>query len=146
LLASCPWLRLHTWPDLHRLLQRVSIHRKRGRSYIHSPDPAYLEKLALIETCRQHAQAELARACYSKTSSASTVSRWWPRLTRPLTRRGGRRVAALNPLTGRVTSRQYNKFCLAHLAELYAVLCADYPQAGVVYLVVDDWPITRLNC
>src|SRR5207244_4075400 len=34
---------------MHQVLERLGIHDKRGRSYIHSPDPLSVEKLARRE-------------------------------------------------------------------------------------------------
>jgi hypothetical protein len=39
-----------------RILRRLSIGLKRGRDYIHSPDPQYLEKLEAVELCRRKAE------------------------------------------------------------------------------------------
>lgn len=33
---------------IHQILQRLDVHYKRGRRYVHSPDVAYDDKLALI--------------------------------------------------------------------------------------------------
>ncbi len=37
----CDWLTLRTPSGMWRVLQRLGIHYKRGRSYIHSPDTHY---------------------------------------------------------------------------------------------------------
>jgi hypothetical protein len=57
LLACCHGLRLHSRSGLWRLLRRLGIHYKRGRSSIHSPDPAYDEKVARIKALQQRVQA-----------------------------------------------------------------------------------------
>src|SRR5687768_12578559 len=52
ILESCPWLTLHSSGGLWRLLKRLKISYKRGRDYVHSPDPNYEAKLSLIELMR----------------------------------------------------------------------------------------------
>jgi hypothetical protein len=154
LLASCSWLRLRSQPGLHRLLRRLGIHYKRGRSYIHSPDPDYEAKLALIAACRQRVRAEPDRfvllysdefSYYRQPTLAADYEEQGQK--RPLARRSyrsntcGRIVAALNAETGQVIYRQFSKINLRHLVAFYAALCDAYPQAEVIYLVVDNWPI-----
>ena len=47
----CKWLRVNTLSGLSKLLKRLGISYKRGRSYIYSPDPSYQQKLDLIAQC-----------------------------------------------------------------------------------------------
>ena len=57
LMQSCPWLRVHT-PSVWQVLDRLDIRYKRGRSYIHSPDPHYEAKVAHLEAAWATAQAQ----------------------------------------------------------------------------------------
>jgi len=49
MLEHCSWLHCHTQAGLWQVLDRLDIHYERGCTYLHSPDPAYEEKLARIE-------------------------------------------------------------------------------------------------
>src|SRR5260370_854641 len=46
---ACDFLGPLTLPGLSQLLQRVGIHYKAARDYVHRPDPDDLEKLAYID-------------------------------------------------------------------------------------------------
>ena len=52
---TCTWLTITTASGLSQLLKRLKISYKRGRDYVHSPDPNYDEKLGLIELMRLRA-------------------------------------------------------------------------------------------
>jgi hypothetical protein len=56
LLGTCDWLRLTTTAGLCQLLQRLGISYKRGRDYVHSPDPYYRRKVDLLLQARLRAQ------------------------------------------------------------------------------------------
>jgi len=58
LLEVCDWLQLTTLGGLSQLLQRLKISYKRGRAYLHSPDPDYDGKLSLIELAKLRAKYE----------------------------------------------------------------------------------------
>ena len=45
---TCPWLTLASRGGMSKLLKRLRISYKRGRDYVHSPDPNYAEKLSLM--------------------------------------------------------------------------------------------------
>src|SRR5215467_1112457 len=53
ILSCCDWLKLSTLGGLCRLLERLSIGLKRGRYYVHSPDPDYADKVAYVRLCQQ---------------------------------------------------------------------------------------------
>ena len=148
------WLRVTTLGSLSRLLRRLGICFKRARSYIHSPDPYYVEKLGWI-------QRHLLRAWYAPEryvflfQDEFTYYRQ-PTLARayeargyrqPLARRSYRpntcfRVTAcLNAVTGQVTYRQHSKITLKNLSDFYAAVRADYPRAEQIYMAQDNWPI-----
>lgn len=55
-----PWLRGRHRGSIHRLLHRLGIRYKRGRAYLHSPDPAYDAKLAAITAAQVLAHAHPA--------------------------------------------------------------------------------------
>jgi transposase len=47
----CDWLAVNHPSSLSQLLKRLGISCKRGRSYIHSPDPHYDQKMDMIAQC-----------------------------------------------------------------------------------------------
>lgn len=154
LLQSCSWLRLQTTPGLWQLLQRLGIHYKRGREYVHSPDEHYLEKLALIAAQRQRTQVEPERyvliyvdelTYYQQPSLSSDYALQGHQ--QPLARRSYQRnrwfrvVAGLNALTGQVTYRQRSQVTTRALADFWTQLGATYPQAERIFVVLDNWPV-----
>ena len=57
LLEHCAWLRCQTQAGMWQVLAHLDIRYNRGRTYVHSPDPAYEEKLARIEALKRFVQA-----------------------------------------------------------------------------------------
>jgi transposase InsO family protein len=49
---SLPWLARYSLSGVWRLLRRLGLRYKRGRDYVHSPDPAYETKLARLHLLR----------------------------------------------------------------------------------------------
>lgn len=152
--TSCPWLRLSTAGGLSQLLDRLKISYKRGRDYIHSPDAHYQDKLTLIEQWQQQARREPERYVLVYLDEFTyyqqpTVSRAYAHQghDQPLARwsyqrnRWFRVVAALDGLTGQVTYLQRSKINVPALGAFFATLRASYPQAEVIAVVVDNWPI-----
>lgn len=154
LAQTCDWLRVATEGGLSQLLDRLGIVYKRARSYVHSPDPHYEEKQALI-------QQGLLRAWYDPEryvlifQDEMTYYRQ-PTLVNALEARGVvqplarwsyssntsfRVVAGLNAVTGQVTYRQHSQIGIRQLTNFYAALRADYPTAEAIYLVEDNWPL-----
>jgi len=152
--ASCPWLHLRTDGGLSRLLRRLRISYKRGRDYVHSPDPNYAAKLAYIEQCRQRAEADPEHyvllyldefTYYRQPTVGYDYELMGP--SQPLARRSCaqnswfRIVAALNALTGQVTYLQRSKITVPVLGAFWGLLRETYPQADTIYVVVDNWPV-----
>jgi hypothetical protein len=50
-----PWLAGRSLGAVHGLLRRLGVAYKRGRRYVHSPDPDYDAKLAVVAQARAHA-------------------------------------------------------------------------------------------
>lgn len=115
------------------MLRRLGIHYQRARSYIHSPDPAYDEKLARIEAlqqrvqahpeevlhnldeCTLHQQPSVAQAYdqagsdrpyAAKARSSSLACAWW----RPWM-----------PRAGRVLFKRWGKIGTKQLSAFYAI-------------------------
>jgi DDE superfamily endonuclease len=154
LLDSCSWLHLRTLGGLCQLLERLNISYKRGRDYIHSPDPYYQGKLDLIADCLQRVRNDPERyvlvyedelTYYRQPTLAAAFEARGQR--QPLARRSPARnswfrvIAGLNAMTGQVTYRQHGKIDVPTLGHFFAWLRADYPQAELIYVVVDNWPV-----
>ena len=153
LIAQCDWLRLSTCAGLHRLLDRLGISYKRGRHYVHSPDPHYRDKLSRLELCLLRAkyapeqfvflyQDELT--LYHVPSLAPAYEARGPlqpraHLPRDYSKQS-RVVGALNALTGQVHYRQQNKIGVVALGEFYEEVCAAYPDVETIYLAQDNTP------
>ena len=160
----CKWLGINTPSGLSRALKRLQISYKRGRSYVHSPDPNYQQKMDLIMQC-------LLKAWYAPEKYAllyqdeftiyrqPTVARDYEQMGefQPLARRSHksdtefRGMGALsvspavggptNAITGQVTYQQAYKANVRQLTMFYDAIAADYPEADTIYMVQDNWPV-----
>lgn len=150
----CPWLQLTTAGGLSQLLKRLKISYKRGRDYIHSPDRHYQEKLSLIELAGLRAAYEPARFVFLFLDELTYYRQ--PTLARayeaagpfqPLAWRSHQsntafRVAGvLNGLTGQVNYCQRSRTDTRLLAHFWFEIRQAYPQAELIYIVVDNWPV-----
>jgi len=157
LAPACDFLGPLTLPGLSQLLQRVGIHYKAARDYVHSPDPDYLDKLAYIDQLLAEARGSDGRQVVLYHDELTyyrqpTVTRAWAeRGTGPqcqeLARRSHRgntptRVAgALDLLDARVTSWQGSRFNVREVAQFYAQIWEAYPEAERIWVVLDNWPV-----
>jgi hypothetical protein len=150
----CRWLADYTPSGVWRLLERLRVHWKRGRDYIHSPDPDYAAKRQYLADRVAAVQAAPARLVllygdeltyYRQPTLAAAYGAAGP--TQPLARRSYRTntatrvVGALNALTGRVSVLQASRIGVRALLQFYEQLCREYAAAERLYLVVDNWPI-----
>lgn len=152
---ACEWLRGLTPSGVWRVLSRMSIRLKRGRDYIHSPDPNYLAKLSDIVEALKQAASSQGRVVLVFGDELSfyrqpEVSRDWAEAgsdTQPLARRScqrntvGRVISVMNALSGQTTSVVKSKAGVKQLISFYKQLRAAYPQADRIYLVEDNWPV-----
>lgn len=150
----CAWLCAHSLPGVYQILSRLGLHLKRGRDYLHSPDPAYLGKLASVQVCVKAATTSSGlkvllfedEFTYHRqpTAARDYVAQGSPT---PLARRSYRSdttrriVATLDALSGRVLYRQRSQITLTTLVEFYAQVRDSYPEADLIYLVQDNWPV-----
>jgi hypothetical protein len=154
LLGLCPWLRLATQGGLCHLLQRLGIHYKRGRDWVHSPDPDYRAKLARVDQI----------VASARTSSGRIVALFMDELTyyrqptvarayeaagsrQPLARRSHRAntatrvISTLDVVDGRSLYRQVSHLGIRELVAFHQQIRAGYPEAERLYLIEDNWPI-----
>jgi hypothetical protein len=159
--------RVQTVSGLRKLLRRLRVRLKRGRSSIHSPDPAYVAKreriAGLLAACRTPAEAPAIRLLYLDEVTYArqpTLARDYcfigpppaapgtPTAYRqPLARRSRqaerefRVVGALEALDGTVHWRLRQRITVAALCGFYQGLVAAYPATERLYVVVDNWPV-----
>lgn len=151
---TCAWLNLESRSGLSQLLKRLGISYKRGRDYVHSPDPNYDEKLSIIELARLRAFYEQKRYVFLYLDELTyyrqpTVSRAYEAVgkSQPLAQRSHRSnthfrvLGALNALTGQVSYRQRSKTDISCLSGFWYDLQLHYPEAELIYVVVDNWPL-----
>jgi hypothetical protein len=141
---------------LSSLLKRCGLSYKRGRAYVHSPDPLYLRKLSVIEWVAQqvrrrqkpwvllysdeltyYRRASLSQS-YGKRGSDG------PRVEQGYSSNKKRRLAGcLDSQTGRFLCWQRSKF--DHRTWLAFLLHVEqaYPDAQRIFIVVDNWPVHR---
>jgi len=149
-----PWLRARAPASIWRILRRLEVRDKRGRAYFHSPDLAYDSKLAAVTAAPllAHAHPGAVVLLYEDEFTSHrrpTLSRDWaprradaPRADQGLGTNKRHRIAAcLEATTGRVVFRQRHRFDRKTLLRLYAAVVAAYPDAEVIFLAQDNWPV-----
>jgi hypothetical protein len=149
-----PWLRGRGPASIHRILARLAVRYKRGRLYLHSPDPVYDHKLAAVTAAQllAHAHPEAIVLLYQDEFTyhrRPTISRGWapraadaPRAAAGLGTNKLRRIAAcLDAVTGRVLTWQRHRFDRKTLARFYQAVADAYPKAEAIFLAQDNWPV-----
>lgn len=138
---------------LCRLLHRLGIHYTRGRQYVHTPDPDYVEKLAVIQACLLRAWYDpehyvflyLDEFSYYRqpTVARAYAARGHPQSLACLSHRSNARfrgIAALNAVTGQVTYQQHSRIDRPCLTHFYDTLAVTYPGVQI-YVAQDNWPV-----
>lgn len=148
------WLAPLSLSGIWVLLRRWQLVYKRGRRYLHSPDPAYAAKLAAVAQARTAAQADPERFVVVYQDELTFYRR--PTVAQayapqgsdaPLARQGfrsntaSRLAGCLNPDTGQLFIWQRAHFDRHTLLRYYRDLEAAYPTAERIYVVQDNWPV-----
>ena len=139
---------------VHGVLKRLGIHYKRGRRSVHSPAPAYNEKLAAIAAARAEAAAQPTRGVFLYQDDLTYYRR--PTVAQGIALGGSdgphadqghgtnkkRRIAGcLNVLTGALFAWQRARVDRHTLIRFYQAVVAAYPDATVIYVAQDNWPV-----
>ena len=149
---SIPWLADCCLATVWQTLHRCGLRYKRGRRYVHSPDPLYQTKLATIGYVRARAQAEPQRVVvlyedeltyhrrpslgYAYVPSGSDA----PRAAQGLGSDTLRRVAGcLDVHSGQFYSQQRAHWTVDALTHFLQGVDACYPDAERLYVVLDNW-------
>jgi hypothetical protein len=142
-------------------LERLGISYQRGRDYIHSPDPEYLEKLAyrdaliqrvrraaergerpeavlFLDECPDYRHPTLAWDWASRngTGSEQVLARRSPHANTPT-----RVAATLDLLDARVCLWQGTRFDVDRLVGFYRQVREAYLCAERLWVVQDNWPV-----
>lgn len=148
------WLADCTVPGVCQILRRLQVRYKRGREYLHSPDPLYDQKMAYVMAAYHLAQVDPTHYVLLYQDEMTyyrqpTVARAYTPQGDPLPyarlghqRNRKRRIAAcLDALTGRLIAWQRTRFNLTNLLRFYQAVEAAYPEADRIFLVQDNWPL-----
>ncbi len=148
------WLRGLSLAGVYKLLRRLGIRYKRGRRYVHSPDPEYDEKMKVIEAIRQLVAQEPRRFVLLYEDEMTyyrrpTVAQGYAVVgsDEPHARQGTganlfcRIAASLDVSSGRLFSWQRTHFDRWTLIRYYRALEEAYPEAEVIFIAQDNWPV-----
>lgn len=151
LLAQSPFLKLKTLPGLHQVLKRLGISLQRGRSWIHSPDPLYENKVDFMEDCIRKGHDEDIEVVFLDELTYSihaTVSRdYAPQKKQPIAQRAigyektWRIVGAMNCFSAKLTFFQRSQITVPTLIRFFKHLVKAYPEAKTIYVILDNWPV-----
>jgi hypothetical protein len=147
------WLGSLSLGGLWRLLKRLGITWKRGRDYIHSPDPDYEAKLEWVENVLSEARAKPDEVVaffldeFTFYRQPTLSSDYCPSSSQPLARRSlksntaTRLVAALNPFSGQVFYYRGSMIGVWQLRRFFKKLVKAHPGVRRIYLILDNWPV-----
>lgn len=148
------WLNGRSVPAIYKVLKRLGFSRKQALSFIRSSDPDYRAKWRRILRAYLEAVTHPGRVVllfqdeltyYRRTDLRKVWQRRGRRLRRHHRQHGSntktRITATLDALDGRVVFRQRSKVGRKELAAFYAQVRQAYPEAEVIYLVQDNWPV-----
>lgn len=148
------WLQELTLAGVHKILRRLKIRYKRGRRYLHSPDPDYDDKLTIVQMIRELTTAEPQRFVMVYQDELTyyrrpTVAQGYAIVgsDEPHARQGLRsnlswRIAAsLDVTLGQLFTWQRKHFDRWTLIRYYKALEEQYPDVEVVFVVQDNWPV-----
>jgi transposase len=143
----------HSLMTVQRLLVKLGLSYKRGRLYVHSPDPDYDRKLAYIAQITAQVQTEpshvllyadeftyyrrpsVAQGYALRASDAPRAVQGWGSNTR-------RRIAALlDARTGAVLFEHRSRCGREALIALFRQAQQTYPEADRIFIVLDNWSV-----
>lgn len=133
-------------------MRQAGIRYKRGRDYVHSPDPAYAAKAGAIQAALAEARAAPGRVAllyvdeksYSHQPTVAADHHVGGH-SQPLARRSyaftkwRRIVGALDAVTGRVLFEQGDHVGARVFCGFLRQVRAAYPEAERRYVVLDNW-------
>jgi DDE superfamily endonuclease len=149
-----PWLEQRSLSGICRLLKRLEVRYKRGRVALHSPDLGYEKKMAAIRTvekaCREQPgtvvvlyEDEHTFGRYPTVAQAYAIQGKGEQSAKQYAGYNClRRIAGFLDITsGAFITRQRNHFTAEQIAKLYHMIEETYPQAEVIYIILDNWKV-----
>lgn len=152
--AALPELADYSLPGISRLLARCGLSYKRGRLHLHSPDPAYQEKVFALAQAQAVARRCPARVrllyadevgCYRQPTLADRYAGRPHEPLAPLSRRANTRWrlgGALDSVSGALTHVSGAVVGVDALCALLEALRLRYPD-HILVLAWDNWPVHR---
>jgi transposase len=137
-----------------KVLHRLGLRYRRGQASLHSPDPDYDAKLAAVAAARAEARDRPGRVLFYYQDEFTyyrrpSVGRAWAAAGGPgrPARQGHKRntkrrvIGCLDAQTGQLFCWQRERAGVEVLARYYQALAEAHPQAEVIYLAQDNWPV-----
>ena len=148
------WLSAVSLSGIYQLLKRLQVSYKRGRMSLHSPDPEYNKKLAVIRNAKAECAAHPGKvvflyedehtfgryptvaSAYAGTGIAEQTAEQYAGYNCL------RRIAGcLDISTGAFISRQRNHFTADQMGKFYQFVEDQYPDAEIIYIALDNWKV-----
>jgi transposase len=148
------WMAGLTWGGVHRILDRLGIHYRRGQRHVHSPDLEYDVKLALIAAAQVEVRAAPDKKVFLYEDELTYYRR--PTVAQTYAATGGpglparqghgsntkrRILGSLNVVTGELVAWQRSHTDVPTLIRYYQALEAAYPAAEQIFVAQDNWPV-----
>src|SRR5258708_5370885 len=137
-----------------QVLERFDLVYKRGRRYVHSPDPDYPVKAARLRSVWQQVQAARKRLvllyedeltyyrCPTGGCDYATAGSDASRAAQGSGYNTSRRIAScLDACTGRLICWQRSTFDHQTFLRYLQAVEACYPDAEHIYIALDNWPV-----
>lgn len=141
-------------PGIWKILQRLGLRYKRGRAYLHSPDPQYALKMSYIVAAQAQARAHPDEVVFLYEDELTyyrrpTLAQGWaacgrkdPRAQMGFTTNKMRRIAVVvNTLTGQVFTWQRRHFRVTEFQRFLQAVERVYPSAKRIFIAMDNWPV-----
>jgi transposase len=146
------WMGSLTLSGVCKLLRRLKVVYKRGRAHVHSPDEQYDQKLAAIQAARQEARQARGEVVFLYEDECTVLLRplvgksYRGRSERGQKATGAtaenvRLAACVDAETGQVLWRRRAHYNLREMYRFFFFVQKQYPDAKVIYLALDNWPV-----
>src|SRR5258706_1443469 len=147
-----PWMRRLTVAAISKLLRRFKLVYKRGRAHVHSPDLEYNQKMAAIDAAREEARQAPGEVVFLYEDEFTAYLRPLVGSSyRPRSQRGQKATGAsaetvrlagcVDAMTARVAWRRPGPYNVKEMYRFFYYVQKQYPQAKVIYLALDNWPV-----
>ena len=145
-------MRTLSLPGICKLLKRLPIVYKRGRAHVHSPDLDYEPKMAALAAARLHAQQAPGEVVFLYQDEFTAylrplVGSSYRGKAEPGQKATGataqkvRIAACVDAATGRIVWRRRGSYTVKELYRFFYSVNQQYPQAKVIYMALDNWPV-----